>query len=93
MAKRRKKNNPRQTLFPFAEKSTPPEARLRWNLSDRRVWFSCQGFTISMVVSEDDVIVGCAPVIKKFLGQPFDHLVSWANRKWPDSVEYMDPDS
>ena len=93
MSRRRKKAHPQQTLFPFAEKPVPKEARLRWNFSDRRVWFTCQGFTITMVLSENDVIVGGAPVISKFLGQPFDNLVAWAKRKWPGSVEYMDTDS
>lgn len=40
---------------------------------------SCSKFTCSFSV-EDDVIVDAAPIIRKFIGQPWGNLIRWVNK-------------
>ena len=41
-------------------------------------WVSCRMFTVQVNVGQDGKIVFAAPIVRKFLGQPFDNLKRWA---------------
>ena len=42
------------------------------------VWFSCPKFTVLVIIDDDRTIVGGAPYIRKFIGQPLGNLSRWA---------------
>lgn len=54
------------------------------NIKKRYFWVSCVKFTC--YVETDDipgkacVIIGGAPIIRKFIGQPFPNLVKWMTK-------------
>ena len=47
-------------------------------------WFSCIAFTCWVRV-EDEIITDGAPIIRKFIGQPFYNLIFWTRKQFKDS--------
>lgn len=45
-------------------------------------WLSNEKMTVKVVV-RNTKIIAAAPIVRKFLGQPFQNLVSWMNRIAP----------
>jgi hypothetical protein len=41
-------------------------------------WVSCAEFTVRVVTDEQDVITEAAPIVRRFVGQPFENLKRWA---------------
>jgi hypothetical protein len=48
-----------------------------------RLWVSHPKMTVEVGTDEDGVIVECAPVVEKFLGQPMDRLFRWLESLGP----------
>ena len=44
-------------------------------------WISCRLFTVQVTTDENSVIVWAAPIVRKFTGQPLDHLLRWARKQ------------
>jgi len=44
-------------------------------------WISTERWTVKVVTEADGNIVDAAPLVRKFIGQPFKHLKEWAERK------------
>ena len=44
-----------------------------------KYWVSCNRFTVRVTVV-DGRITDAAPVLRRFIGQPFDNLLAWARR-------------
>jgi hypothetical protein len=42
-----------------------------------RVWVSCTKSTCEVELDERGVIVQAAPIVKRFVGQPFGNLRAW----------------
>jgi len=40
-------------------------------------WASCVKFTVLVDVDERGIIVGTAPIVSKFIGQPWERLRRW----------------
>ena len=45
-------------------------------------WLSNRRMTVKVVVG-DKTIVDAAPIVRKFIGQPFQNLVGWMKRMGP----------
>lgn len=45
-------------------------------------WLSNQRMTVKVVL-RDRVIIDAAPIVRKFIGQPFQNLVGWMKRMGP----------
>ncbi|MHC4188418.1 MAG: hypothetical protein ACYSUB_01915 [Planctomycetota bacterium] len=45
-------------------------------------WLSNRKMTVKVVV-KDTMIIDAAPVVRKFIGQPFQNIVTWMNRIAP----------
>lgn len=44
-------------------------------------WVSSRLMTVKVVVDDDtDIIVEAAPIVRKFVGQPFSNLARWMKR-------------
>ena len=43
-------------------------------------WVSCTKFTGQVDTGKDDIILMAPPVWKKFVGQPFIHLLNWLRK-------------
>jgi hypothetical protein len=41
-------------------------------------WLSCNNFTVKVSTDANDRVVGGAPLIRKFIGQPMSNLVRFA---------------
>ena len=41
-------------------------------------WFSCSRFTVQVDTDGNGTIVGAAPIVRKFVGQPVRNLIRWA---------------
>jgi hypothetical protein len=41
-------------------------------------WVSCTRFTVLVETDERGVIVGGAPIVRRFIGQPLHALLKWA---------------
>ncbi len=55
----------------------------------RNVWFSCEKFTIRVVVDGSDKIKEIAPIGRKFRGQKIQNLERWANQISNDSAVWI----
>ena len=44
-------------------------------------WFSCPKFTVLVIINHNGFITGAAPIIKRFVGQPFCQLQWWVEKK------------
>ena len=44
-------------------------------------WVSTERWTVQVKTEADGNIVDAAPLVRKFIGQPFSHLQDWARRK------------
>lgn len=45
----------------------------------KKYWVSCVKFTVQVTVNEEGRIVEAAPIVRKFIGQPFANLKKWAS--------------
>lgn len=52
-------------------------------------WVSCNKFTVR-VDTVDGRIVSAAPIVRKFIGQPFTNLLKWADGL--GGLQYQDID-
>lgn len=43
-------------------------------------WLSCRHFTVLVTVGPDGRIHSAAPIVRRFVGQPFGNLTRWAER-------------
>jgi hypothetical protein len=44
----------------------------------RRKWYiSCNKFTAQVNTDENNRIIFAAPIVKRFMGQPFENLLHW----------------
>lgn len=41
-------------------------------------WVSCERFTVRVATDERGVIREAAPLVRRFVGQPFGNLTRWA---------------
>jgi hypothetical protein len=53
-----------------------------WRLSNERM-------TVR-VVTRGKIIIDAAPIVRKFIGQPFNNLAHWMNRMSPVDVMLME---
>lgn len=44
------------------------------------IQISCTRFTVAVYVNSDGMIVDAAPLVRKFVGQPFINLTRWVRR-------------
>jgi hypothetical protein len=45
----------------------------------KRKWqVSCNKFTVQVNTDEEGRIIFAAPIVKRFMGQPFENLLKWA---------------
>ena len=44
-------------------------------------WVSCERWTVRVVTEADGNVVDAAPLLRKFVGQPFRHVEEFARRK------------
>jgi hypothetical protein len=43
-------------------------------------WYWCSaGFATFLVQVDHDYIINAAPIVRKFIGQPFNNLLKWKN--------------
>jgi hypothetical protein len=62
--------------------------KLRLWGGDRRVWITCNRFTVAVTWGADGRIKDAAPLVRKFTGQPLENLLHWAElfggMRWED---------
>jgi hypothetical protein len=56
-------------------------------LRARKLWISCPQFTAQVDVDEDGEISAAPPILKKFLGQPYQNLKCWLRRVAPSGLK------
>lgn len=44
----------------------------------KRIWITCNRFTVAVTWGEDGNIRDGAPIVRKFNGQPLENLLRWA---------------
>ena len=60
--------------------------KLRWV-----VWIVCRRATVRVVVDREQMVVDAAPLVRKFVGQPFPALVRWMKNRFGEGrVESRD---
>lgn len=52
-------------------------------------WLSNEKMTVR-VVTRGKIIIDAAPVVRKFIGQPFNNLAHWMNRMSPVTVKLLE---
>jgi len=52
-------------------------------------WLSCSKFTVLVELDDDYVIIKGAPIIGKFVGQPYSDLRTWVNNFPPVMEEWL----
>ena len=55
-----------------------------------KFYLTCRKFTIKVVTDEDDKIIEAAPIVRKFVGQPFANLVRWVGRITGEKPEVVE---
>ncbi len=53
------------------------------------LWVSCPKFTVKLII-KNGMIVDTAPVVKRFIGQPYMNLINWFRRFGKVRVERLD---
>lgn len=46
-----------------------------------RLWLSCEAFTVEVEVDEEGYIKFAPPIVRRFIGQHIDNLLSWMEKK------------
>lgn len=54
-----------------------------WRLSNEQM-------TVRVITSSHGTIIDAAPIVRKFIGQPFDNLARWMNQMSPVDVILME---
>lgn len=44
-------------------------------------WLSNIAMTVKVVVDHRGIIVDAAPIVRKFVGQPFENVCKWMNKR------------
>ena len=44
-------------------------------------WVVTQKWTVRVVISERRIITEAAPLVRRFIGQPFSNLIHWAEKR------------
>lgn len=48
-------------------------------------WMSTSRMTVG-IITKDGIIIDCAPIVRKFIGQKIDNLRNWLNKQ-PGFIE------
>jgi len=48
----------------------------------KKLWISCGEFTGKVVINDKNIIVDAMFICKKFVGQPLNNLLNWANKNF-----------
>jgi hypothetical protein len=48
-----------------------------------KIWLSCPIFTVQVNVDCNMIITSAAPIVTRFIGQPYLNLWNWARRSGP----------
>ena len=54
---------------------------------ERHLWISCPQFTVQVDVDSDGEISAIPPILRKFLGQPYQNLKCWLRRVAPTGLK------
>ncbi len=53
-----------------------------------KFWVSCDRFTVRVDTDDRDIITFAAPIVRRFIGQPFVNLARWIE-KWHPFIEEL----
>ena len=52
---------------------------------DRKMWISCSGFTSTVIVDENDIIIDYSTIAKRFVGKTLFEFANWAEKEFGET--------